>query len=284
MASTDIFDRIVELTAGLPRTAGKRWRTKGEPLLRENGALRIAFAVKLTSSRKPNKAQVELYNLEEDSIALLQQPGAIASLRAGYRQASDVIAAGNIITATKKKTGDTTVMSVSIGDGEILYLTSRFDKSYSGPAQNTQILADIISQMGIGRGFVDQLPPRTYPSGMVFYGCAREALDLVLGDVGAEWSIQEGALQVLCGNDIPISRRVILLTPRTGLKQVEKKKNGVEIISYMNGRIWPGREIRLESEELTGDFVARVVDHVGDGFDASSAFETRIQARRLQIL
>lgn len=273
-----IEGRVCEVTAGIPsEIEGRRWSTVG------NGAVRIAIAIRLTTSRKPNKAQVSMFNLGDDSVDFLSRPLAIMSLRAGYQQANDLIAAGDIAHVDDSWDGNTRTTVVTIGDGEVQLLNSRFDASYAGRITTVEILDDILAATTFGRGFIDpELSSRAYPNGAVFFGLAADALDLILGDVGAEWSIQNGSLQVLLNAAAPNFQTGVLFNVNSGMKSVQRVKKGIELVSYLNGQVWPGRPIQVESRKVSGSFVARTVEHSGDGFQASSKFETKIRAREIR--
>lgn len=277
---TDAFDRYVQLTVGPSELVGRSWRTWQFGAL---GPTRIKFDVRLTSNRRPNKALVELFNLSRSSLDFISLPGQFAVLKAGYREATAVLLSGDIRSVDGSRNGRTHVTTIKIGDGEINFLVSRFDQSYAGRVSNLEVITDIVTAFGLGLSFLDpELPPRVYEPGLVFFGSARDALDKVVGDVGAEWSIQDGAIQVFSGNAKSNGVRVVVLELGGTLVSAESKKGGAEIVSKLDGSIWPGRGLRMVGKNVSGDFVARTVEHVGDGFDAGSPYNTRVKARRIR--
>ena len=80
--------------------------------------------------------------------------------------------------------------------------------------------------------------------------------------VGADWSVQDGALQVVdtLGHTeeevVVVSSRRRNLIGRPTLQDV-----GIQFTALLDGRIRPGRRVVLESKEHYGVYVAQEVRH-----------------------
>lgn len=275
---TDLLNRVVIVRAGLPGQKGRAWSNQGE------GALKIVFEVEASTSKRPNKATIDMWNLSEDSRGFLGQAGLIVTLEVGYRGFTNVLAVGDAADRDVTFEAQDTVTRLTLGDGEVAYLRAQFNRSFGAGTSSTEIVEQIRSAMGIGAGFVDpDVTPITYPNGATFTGDARDALDRVIANIdGAEWSIQQGALQILGGNAQPTAARAVLLDPPSGLLSAKEVKGGVEVTSLLIPTITPGRVLDVRGRTVRGLFVVRKAKHAGNGLpqSAGDGFRTVCTARR----
>lgn len=262
-----LFDRKVEVRIGPPGGLGRAWSD-----------LRIAFSVERTSAAEPNTAEIQLYNLSDDSIGFIESGGNYVQLLAGYGSPS-LIFSGDVPKRGVKTewSGNDRITTIEAGDGELAIDESVFNWSFDAGATNHQILERIISEMGVGVGTLDVLPLQTFASGMVFMGRARDALQRVVSKAGASWSIQDGALQILlAGNATP--ETAVLLSPDSGMVgSPTRTDSGIEAVSLMQPGLRPGRLVQIQSRVITGLYRCRKVTHAGDthGGDFTSSVEAK---------
>jgi hypothetical protein len=243
--------------------------------------MRVDFKVKRTTRRDPGRATVNLYNLDTVSRGIIEATGVSLILRAGYGLIPFLLFSGDVSKRGRKTTrkGPDIITTIEGGDGELLHQDIAFDIAYTGPIDNQTILLQILAAMATGLAPADPLLPMVYPQGAVFYGSAADALDTLCGDVGQEWSIQDGLLQILH----PSSTRkdgAVLLTSETGLVGIPTKTDkGLNLVSLLNGNIKPGSLVSVGSLTYTGFAKAKKVEHVGDTH--GKVFHTKIEAREL---
>jgi len=97
-------------------------------------------------------------------------------------------------------------------------------------------------------------------------GRARVVLDRLTRAWGAEWSIQDGAVQVLdpTGTRQPAALALVL-SPKTGLLESPvKTQRGAKWKSWLMADQLPGAYVTLESEFIKGSFKAESIHHTGD--------------------
>jgi hypothetical protein len=102
----------------------------------------------------------------------------------------------------------------------------------------------------------------------------------VAQSLGFEWSIQEGALQLL-QNAEPLAATATLLTPSTGLVGTPSIDVGgiLTAQALMIPDIFPGRLIVLESERLTGNYRVETCNYSGN--TAGPDWYIDIEAKKL---
>lgn len=273
-----------------------RVNTSSEAFAGQDGAsfktpdFRIAFDVLYKSSSRPNKAKVKIWNLNDKSKETLARPDSVLTLIAGYKGTAGrpgykgTIIKGDITFLDTVSQGVDHVTTIEVKNAGVFYRESRYDRSFAGPISNNIIFGDIITQFNLGTGFgTIAIPEIVYTDGIVFCGPLRSALDeLIKQDLEGEWSIVDGNLQILLGNDVPTNQGDFLINSGSGLLRAQRKKKGVELTCLMLPDIRPGRFLRVEGKHVKGFFVARTVNFRGDGYEASAPFQTIITARVLK--
>ena len=269
-----LYGRRVAVTVG--STAGGAGR-------RVEG-LRVAWRVIMTASSLPFEAQVEIWNPTPATIAACRAPDAQVLLEAGYDQPG-VIFRGEPIRGGVRVTrrGPDTILALDLADAWRERVGAWFARDYQPQTPAVEIVGDAIAALGLAVGAVTVPGSLRYPRGISFAGPAADALDEIAESVGASWRVDGGA--VYFGPDFEPSDVADvgpLLTPSTGLVGSPTLRgdvggDAVEVRALLLPTMRPGRPFRVQSREITGDFVAQDVQHVGDsGFDAP--FYTEIVA------
>lgn len=263
----DFFKRKMRLEVGLPGQTGLAIES-----------LRIAARIEKTTSREPDKAQIQVYNLSETSRAAFDEEGAIVRLFAGYSVAS-LVFQGDIAQVTHRRVPPDVTTEVEASDGGLVFQEAQINESFGGPSTTLDLLNRIVQRMGLPLAYVDpQIEPITYLSTYTFSGPARDALTRVLGAVGAEWTIQDGAI-VVRREGRPSQQVGPLISPDSGLiGSPEKMEDGnVRVLSLLRPSIVPGARFALKAKGFRGPYMARNVTLLLDsGFD--QAFYTEIEA------
>jgi len=243
-----------------PDGAGLEWRG-----LAADG-LNMSFEVTKSRRRGSNKAKVSLWNLSDDSIGLLEQPGAVISLVCGYEGAEGLIFSGDITDRGVKTTfsGQDRVTEIEAGARELALRQSRSDLSFEADVTTSQIIEALGAKIGVGVVIGDTLDVLVYEGGFVHVGLARDALDQVAGALGANWSIQDGQLQVLAGNEAS-EAQAIVLAPDSGLVGRPKRvKEGIEATSLLQPALLPNKFISIESRDISGFYIITEVKFTGE--------------------
>lgn len=282
-----LFGRSVRITAGTTQITG----------------LRMSFEVKRSLSKTPNSAEVTLWNLNQEHRAALQQKGQRLLIEAGYGTELLVLFNGFTRTVSSTHQGPDWVTKIRSADGELAYRTARVVESFKAGTPVKAVIKTLCQRLGIplqdALAKVDASTFRAgaqqFINGVTLDGEVHELLDPMLRAAGLEWSIQNGALQI-----VPLGSALdgdaILLTStdkQTGLvgsPEVAEKKDAaagakvskspkhiVKVTALLNPRIEPGKKLKLESELLTGFYRVDEVSHRGDthGQDYYSEAECR---------
>lgn len=245
--------------------------------------LRVVFRARKTSTSEPNAATIEIYNLSEYSRGRILVKDQAVILKAGYVDLTELVCAGVIKRVEHRRDGVDIVTEIEIKDGGQDLLEPEFRRSYAKNTSRRRIIDDILRTMphtSVGRIAATGVNGST--SGrLAFSTTAKLALDRLARAWDFEWSIQDGAVQVLDrdGTVEPVTL-AISLSPSTGLigspaktgqegarsagSRKRKERAGAKFQALLRPSIRPGRYVLLESEFVSGAFKVQSVEHSGD--------------------
>ncbi len=248
----ELFGRVVRVEVGQPGAVGIAYE-----------GLRVVFAVERTAGRALNSAKVQIYGLSATSSARFSEKDAELRLLAGYGVPGQIFI-GGIDRAVRKQQGADWITEIEAQDGASTYRGVWISKTWAAQTTTDQILAEIARMAGLPLGYVAPLPNVTISTPLTVSGPLRSALSALADTVGAEWSIQDGELQVLVPTG-GTSSSAVRLSPESGLiDSPQKTKEGVEVVALLQPTITPGRRFVLDSREFKGIYRAKEVRHEGD--------------------
>jgi len=274
------FGRKIKLIAGSADTGGgKEWTD-----------LRISFLVEKDDNLTPDKAQIQIYNLNETSRKYLTLEMPIV-LQAGYGENLRTLFKGTIdklngIEHLHAKPD--LITKIKATDGGLLW-----DSNSAISFKTSTTIQNCIQQLALSAGFnigyIDpELPVITLKRGYCMVGYTHAVLSDLADMLGAVSFIQDGLFYVVKqGNKT--QEKMVLLTPDSGLigspeaadlsadKGTKTKVKALKIVCLLNGLIKPRKALQLKSTEYDGIYIPKKVKHEGDsGWD--NEFYTTIEA------
>jgi hypothetical protein len=237
--------------------------------------LRLTFKICKTSAKEPNTAKIEAYNLSEATRGKMKERGAKIILQAGYPGTLATIFSGVARTIDHLHQGPEWVTEIQCGDGEQTFRVDRINESFKGGTFVEDIVKKVISKMNVSKGNVDLkagLLSGQLVHGFTAKGYAADELTKLLEAQGLEWSIQDGAIQILKANETTADAAV-LLSPTTGLigdpvhsapDAKGKKPTYLKIKALLTPRAKPGARVALDSTPVKGVYRCEKVEHTGD--------------------
>lgn len=250
---------------------------KLDPLAKEYGTLgvnpaplRIKFDVDKTLFPSPNKCKFEIYNMSSQSRQNIKK-GFSVRFKAGYKNLVETLVIGNIANASSKREGADIVTTLECGDGESSIVFAKFSNSYPENTPLFKIVQDIAIAMGLDAGPVLGIPEKIFGNGFSFSGTCSDALTKLLRGMDVEWSVQNGAINI-----IPVKKHngssAQIVSQETGLIGVPSNNvDFVQFTSLLNPKLVPGCPIKLTSREntsLNGFYKIRRSHYEGDSHDS----------------
>jgi len=236
--------------------------------------LRIVFDLE-KNKRGPeaNKGTINVYNLNETTRVLSQQPDTIVILEVGYGENFEQLFIGNISKSATKRQGANMVTILTVGDGEKAMREVHFDKSWEGKVSIKTCIKEVADTFRTAGGIIvgnlanvfASVDDKKEQSGLALSGMAKDVMADLVGKLNLEYSIQDNNFQLL-QPDQGTQDDAILLTPQTGLLGTPAKRgdDGVEFVSLIIPGLGPGRLVTIHSEHIFETFKVTKATYRGD--------------------
>lgn len=239
--------------------------------------LRITFSVTRTLKPEPNVASVSIYNLSESTRGSIDALESYipCEIEAGYEENFGTLFIGGLRTVSTKAEGPDLVTTIETGDKEKAFRNARVNVSIPAGAPIKDAVQILVDSMKLDEGNIGTAVFRfnggtaTFAKGTVLSGSASRALEDICNSCNVEWSVQNGALQVL-GRAAALETTAVELTPDTGLidrpsLRVDSKtgKQLVTASAALMPDIVPGRQVVISSRFVSGNY--RVTNCVYNG-------------------
>ena len=269
----------------------RSWKLNIESLVTEQ--LRVVFQVTKTLEKEPNTMNISVYNLSDGSRSLLDEKMKVV-LEAGYKNVDAGTDTRAIIFSGLSRTCDHLhetadwETKIHCGDGEQLFHTARAVKSFAAGAQLSQAIRYVADQLKVNIGNLNEalndggLPFEKFEHGLAVNGSAVDVFNTLMKTAGYNWSVQQGALQIIKKGDQLVEEAVVLSkdtgligSPEHSHPHKNKKPSFLVARSLLNPKIRPGCTVRMNALQVKGDFIVHKVVHSGDshGNDWTSKFE-----------
>jgi len=288
-----LFNRDLEISIGAVKvslTLADPIRNTAQPVLR------CSFNVEKNVNRDPNRATLQVFNLNQTNRSALQEGAALAAkspayswpliIKAGYVGSIAQIFSGDIRTVESHKEGVNWITTLEASDGGFNFASARMAQTFGPGTPVSTLLVAAAAKLGVGLGnsaiaFGQGVWRKGYgifKKGVTVSGRVSDILDKYISSTGYQWSIQDGELQVLAP-DAALLDVAVILNEKTGLIGSPEKTEdgGIKAKTLLQGTIKPGRRIVLTSISTNGSFKAEKVAHIGDtwGNDWYTEFEAK---------
>lgn len=233
--------------------------------------LRITFKIDKTVLSDPNKATIQIYNLNKKSRTKFEEKLARVILKVGYGEDEKDLTQlfiGDIRRVAHVKQGPDWITEVEAGDGEIDFTGAQTNKSYVAGTPLKDVFNGVVSEFkDVKNNFTNALKfTGTLAQTFMATGSVSNVLDKITSRIDKEWSIQDGELQVLDVGQ-PTFDSAVLISPETGLVgSPAKTLIGFQVVSLLNTQLKPARPVSIFSRDAQGLFRVQSVQHQGDTF------------------
>jgi len=261
---TELFDRRCTLQIST-KTSSRQW-TSGQ-----KNELDLTFSAEKTAGSEPNRCDISVWNLSEDSRRLVSDEGATVRLSAGYVGTEALVFVGDVDDVQTSRDGADVLSRISCSDGGLAIRSTVVNISTKKDTPVSDLVDQLVGQLGLPKGPI-AVVSGALKRGLAVLGPVQKALDELCSSNGLRWSVQDGAVQVHPVTGTPDA--VVVLSQDTGLVGIPERlvqrdqkggveRRGVKCRSLLQPGLNPGRRIRVKSEWVSGDFVVERVGHSG---------------------
>lgn len=222
--------------------------------------LHFVFNVERTLRASAGKAEIKIFNLNEDHRGQLERLGSVpVVLTAGYEDGVHQIFKGDIRPCTNSYTQPDWITTIKGQDGGTRRRTARTSRSFRPGTTLETVLSALAQDLGLGRGNVVEAARAAqlagaqteFIAGTTLAGNAMESLAALCRSIEYEVSIQNGALQLL-----PLGRALagspLEVSSDSGLVgTIEKDSKGkIKFRTQMIPDLFPGRLVAPQSRTI----------------------------------
>jgi hypothetical protein len=244
--------------------------------------LRVAFKATRTLKPEPNSCDLTVYNLTADHrAALTKVKRPVVQISAGYEGELTQVFFGQAVHVKHERRGADILTTISTSDGGQKMQMARVHQSFGAGAKTATVLRAIVKAIGIKDGNLNSKisslatgkSASIYVEGVSLSGQASTEMTALCRSCGLEWSIQDGALQLLDAGKTAanfatvLTENLLLGTPSVS------SKNIVEGRTFLQKDFLPGRQIQIKSELVTGAFRLEKCEYIGDTYTDDWAVE-----------
>jgi hypothetical protein len=222
---TQLFGRSVSLKIGIPNNPSAvnvQWNDQATGA--DVSGFDFEFEVEKTLKPEPNTCAIRLYNV---AAATRQQLSGVQKLSvqldAGYQGNLTTLYLGEVRAAWTERQGPDFITHIESGDGEKQFQGSRLNASYGPKVPLAAALQNILKQLGLGAGNSVQIIAKLSAQGVTtlqggaLTGSAARRMTDICRSAGLEWSIQDGAVQLLQQGAVLNGATAFQLEADTGL-------------------------------------------------------------------
>lgn len=269
---TVLFDRRCRVLIGRQPADSFDLKTP-DAMVIEN--LRCTFKVERDLKPGPNKLEVVVFNLSQQSRAELVGKGFRIVLQAGYEGSVSQIFSGDVRTFSHEHQGPDWVTKMQAGDGERAFAFARVNQSWKPGINLKDVAIATVKALQTDPGNaiekISQKLTGQFASGYVQFSQASTELTRLLQPAGLEWSIQDGRVEILEPRET-LAATVPVISPTTGLigtpalgaPDAKGAPTKLKVKSLLVPLLRPGQKFKLESDALNGFYKASKVVHAGD--------------------
>lgn len=262
-----LFNRDIEVTVGELLINAKDRAGADQPLLR------MGFKSEQSVTGAPNKTRLDLWNLSKGSRTKVQAKNLDLTIKAGYSRFTRIVAVGKTTLTSSSRQGVNWVTAINAGDGQKAYKQARINENVGKGIDMGEVLRRAAESMGIDKGNLEKKVAdgsarqllTQWVNGGVLSGKSSEVVSKIAESMGFQFSIQRGALLFLAKGETTENGAVVLSQSTGLIGSPEIGDEGkVQASSLLNGDLFPGRRVELDSEVTSGIFRVDKVIHVGD--------------------
>ncbi|MCG8433496.1 MAG: hypothetical protein MJA83_05650 [Gammaproteobacteria bacterium] len=252
----------------------------------EQPLLKMKFAIDAAVTSTPNKAKLQIWNLAENNRKRVQEKNLPVVLEAGYANLIRILFRGDVRFSSTVRQGPNWITTVNAGDGQSRYKSARINENLPSGTSIGDVLDIASKSLGVDLGNLAKKAQAgsvraglsEWVNGGVLVGKASDVISQIAKSMGLQWSVQGGSLLFLEEQETT-DDSVVVISATTGMiGSPDVGEDGrVNVSSLLNGDLFPGRRIIIESRQVSGLHRVDKVKHVGDtwGGEWNSNMEAR---------
>lgn len=241
--------------------------------------LRIEFEVTKTIGRVPNTALIKIRNMAPDNEAKVKGEFDEVLVNAGYEGSSLLVFAGNIRHTFRYRDGTDYVMEIDAADGDDDFRNTIVNATLAAGTTTSQAIDQLVSKFKrtkLGHTIVKE---RTRLRGKVMSGMARKFFDEIAAESDANWSIQDGRLEIVPVESTLPTEAIVIRSDTGMLGAPEVDDKGIKVKCLLNPRLRVNGKVLLDNNDLKARIAKERERKVGAKTHKPSKAKKKVLAR-----
>lgn len=230
--------------------------------------LRIVFEYTKALVTNPDRGVIKIYNLAPKTLSLIEEAKRVG-LNAGYKDISSAFE-GDVgkVSPVRTKEGDH-ITTIEIVDGIDLLQKALTNETFPSGTSFKQIFEKLFGDMGqnpqeIFESIIGVDLSKKTDEGITLSGRALDIAKRFGDSFDIDFFTNDGILKAIEKGKSTLQEAVII-SPETGMLDAPRKsESGIEVKSFLNPLVEPGRKIEIRSKLINGLAVVDEVMHSGD--------------------
>ena len=205
--------------------------------------LELSFDIKKTLYGYPNLGTLKLLNPNLDTINTLRRKYTRIILNLGYGDDLRLAFRGDVRNVTQTKTSTKREITIYAGDGARDFNNSTFNKTFEAGIPTQEIAREVIGTFrSLVAGDISGVPMvADHPDGLSLSGQSSKILDDLARQYEADWSIQDGVVNVLQADRTLGGQEAIVINSGSGMiGSPTVTERGANVTTLLNTQIVPG--------------------------------------------
>ena len=216
---------------------------------RDLSNMQFTFDVQASTLETPKTAYIRVYNLKSDTARKVTEEGETVILSAGYDGNFNTIFQGQITQARiGRENGTDTYLDITAADGDQIYNFAVVNFSVAAGSDTIGRLRMLATAAGMDEGTIQA--PENGPKlarGAVYFGMAREHLRQECATIGANWSINDGKLDVIAEDGYK-EGEIPVITSATGMIGVPEQNGlGISFKCLLNPHLKQNERVQIDN-------------------------------------
>ena len=217
--------------------------------------MQVQFTIRQARVQMPGNAVIRIYNLSDNTKNALSVENQAITLEAGYQDHYGIVFKGSIKRANRGKIGGTdTYCDLYCADGDQAYIKAQVIKTLPKGSTRQDVVDECVKAFGsygVSAGFMSKkLAGPGSPQPIVLFGLAREIMRGVCKDIGADWKIQDGKVNVVHKTE-SLPGADIVVNSQTGLVgRATQTFGGIIVQTLINPAMHKDRIVRIDEKSI----------------------------------
>lgn len=230
----------------------------------------IEFTINKDNTKNPNSSEITLTNIPEELVMYLEQYKSqqlAVRFEAGYEDNLIEIFKGTIDNVEDDFKDVTRKTKLTLGDATVNTTESFSQRSYPRNSSVDQVVRDLVSDMGLGVGYIENTN-RVLKLSKSYHGQPYRLLDKIARDNNMSFSIQNNNVyMVSVDKKLPTTSAILsretgligtpeVISKKDGVSQKDNKTptDGLRVTCLLDGNILPESTIYVDSGRFTGAY------------------------------